>query len=436
MSSRLRLVQQSIRRQSSYKKYEYATHRPNITPKDEQEIFQRAQRLKAILMGLGALTALVGAAQTYKHRQYIKSKIWGDNFDLESFDEMYDRIKQKKKAKTEKAKQLANSVTNTNDTSVPGIYICGNDEYGLVSGDFEKKSSSTYMPMFKRLDIFDGFIVRDVVLSQKSGALIDDKGNLYQWGKGFGGDSKNPTLKGYNFTKVQISNGVLYLLTKNGQVYYVPENFSDQSTKNGWLGKYIVPGKLSAPKAKDISTGLEHLTLLSTTGKVYTAATGLDGTHIKQSFGQFGLPNLSQFDSPPKPNVLNEVLLLNKFKDGNTVFDRITDEIVTGDYFTLSRDSTGTVWAWGRNNYGAVGKELNYDTEIIPYPTRFDFSIHFKKTQFPQCVKLAAGGDTAFAEVVTSDVYKLFQEALKKGETTSIDDGRSKKSFFFHGGMA
>ncbi|GME95923.1 unnamed protein product [Ambrosiozyma monospora] len=44
---------------------------------------------------------------------------------------------------------------------------------------------------------------------------------------------------------------------------------------------------------------------------------------------------------------------------------------------------------------------------------QFGHLSHFKKGELAQCLNIAAGGDTAYASLVASDIYKLFEEKLK-----------------------
>lgn len=418
--------------------YDHASQRAGSTPKEDLEVFKQSQRLRGMALGVLAIGGLIGGFQLYNNKNWVKSKIYGDNFDNESFDEMYNGLKEKKKQRSERVIANAQEVSNPNGSDVPGVYICGNNRYGLVSDSTE----FDIVPLFKRLDVFDNFVVKDITISQKSGALINEKGDLYQWGKGFNGDSHIPTLKGFNLEKVQISNGVVYTLNSKGEVYCIPESQSVQNEKlneiNGWLGKSRVPYfKLeTATPIKDISSGLEHLMLLDKDGQVSTCATGLPGTNLDKSHGQFGLPEFSQFDNPPQPNELHPVLLLNKYKnDSGEVENRNLVSIGAGNYSSLVCDDLGGIWAWGWNKYGIVGKPLNFDTEFISYPVKIDgLNNHFKRSELAKCIDLVVGGDTAFATVTVSDIYKLFEEKMKRGsKPPSVTAGDDKVKYFSWG---
>lgn len=386
--------------------YGYAESRSESTPAEDLAVYKQSQRLRGMVMGAVALATLIGGFQVYSNRNWIRAQIWGDNFDGESFDEMYAGLVEKKQKRNQSLLASAQTVTNPNGTEVPGVYVCGNNKYGLVepTGEFD------VVPLFKRLDVFDNFVVRDIVMGEKSGALVNDKGDLYQWGKGFGGDSKQPTLKGKGLVKVQISNGVVYALNGKGEVFGLAEDAAEQKLPlgkaKGWLGSYTVPYfKLNASKIVDMCSGAEHLILLDSEGQVSTCATGLPGTVLAQSHGQFGLPEYSQFDEPPAPNMVYPVVLLNRYKEGDSIKMRDIVSIASGNYTSLARDSSGALWGWGWNKYGTVGKPVSFETEFISYPVQVGFGPRFKRSESAKAVDLVAGGDTAFAGVEVSDMY-------------------------------
>lgn len=394
----------------------------------DEKTFQLTQRIKLLSAGLATVVLTLVGLQVFQNWSFIKSEYFGD--ELESFDEMYDRIKEKKQKKQQRLETYSTTITNPNDSSVPGVYICGNNKNGLVTED----SQYDYVPIFKRLDVFDNFIVKDLAIGSKSGALINDKGDLYQWGSGFGGNSKEPTIKGKKLKKVQISNETLYVLSDHGEVFYLPENFKLQNEikniEKGWFRFYKANYfKLDVPsksKIADISAGLQHIVLLDNNGSVFTSATGYE-TEIVKSFGQFGLPEFSQFDKPPKINEVYDVVLLNKYMKNGQLFNRQIKKISAGDNFTLCLDKAGTVWAFGQNTHGAIGSAINYDSEIIPYPKEVNFfSTHFKRNELPRCINIEAGGDTAFATFTSSNIYELFEKSLKKSnkfdESFNFDD--------------
>ncbi|KAH3660568.1 hypothetical protein OGAPHI_007154 [Ogataea philodendri] len=379
-------------------------------------------KYQAMFAGLLVIVGSVGGYEVYRNWEYLRRKIFGDSYDLSHFDEVYAQIQEKQQKKKDRLETMNVTLTNPNSSEVPGLYICGDNSNKMVSSDSKVK----FQPIMKRLDIFDKFVARDVVLGESSGALINKKGDLYQWGAGFGADSSKPTLKGKDLIKAQISNGVVYALTKRGEVLYFPESAAQQKEfgqkEKGWFfsstKKYA---KISAKQPiRDISAGKDHIVLLDTKGSVLTAATGLKT--VDKSHGQFGIPEFSQFDAPPAPNTAHEVTLLNKVRENNSVLDREIRKVVAGNYFTMCLDSLGNIWTFGKNTYGSLGKEVDYNTEIIPYPTKVEMiGKRFKRSDLPQCVDIAAGGDTAYASFVSSDIYELFEKTMKKNKSFDME---------------
>ncbi|ONH77758.1 Protein FMP25, mitochondrial [Pichia kudriavzevii] len=406
----------NVLHESQHQSNSYGEHQ-NSSQSDDEKTFQLTQRLKFIAGGVAALVITLGSLEVYNNWSFLKSKYFG-NGELESFDEMYERIKNKKQKKKQELELFAKTITNPNDSSVPGVYVCGDNRSQLVSDEKDYQ----LIPVFKRIDAFDNMIVKDVAIGDKSGALIDERGSLYQWGAGFGGDPRIPSIKGKNLKKVQISNDTVYVLSEKGDVFYLPESHELQNQhvhkQKGWFGSYDVKfQKLDTLKRKivDIRAGSQHLVLLDDKGKVATTATGYDNG-IEQSYGQFGLPEFSQFDAPPRINEIHDVVLLNRYLKNGKVAERKITQIAAGDFFTLCLDQAGSVWAFGKNTYGAIGSTINFDTEIIPYPTQVKFiSSHFKRSEFPRCVSIAAGGESAYATFSSSNMYELFERSLKDG---------------------
>ncbi|KAG7889177.1 hypothetical protein KL905_004921 [Ogataea polymorpha] len=383
--------------------------------------YESYQRFQAMFMGAMIIIGSIGGYELYRNWDYLKRKVVGDTYDMSKFEEVYAQIQAKQERKKNKLDALNATVTNPNTSDVPGLYICGDNSTQMVSSDPKVKFQS----VLKRLDIFDNMLVRDVALGEASGALINEKGHLYQWGAGFGGNSSKPTLKGKDLVKVRISNGLVYALTKRGEVLFLPESANEQQQyrekDKGWLfsGTRNYGKLVTSRPIKDIATGKEHLVLLDNKGLVYTAATGLEP--LKKSYGQFGLPEYSQFDEPPVPNELHEVTLLNRVRENNILTQREIKKIAAGDYFTVCLDSLGNIWAFGKNTYGSLGKEVNYKTEIVPYPCKVELvSKRFKRSDLPQCIDIAAGGDTAFASFVSSDIYQLFEHSLKNSKDLDL----------------
>ncbi|GME75563.1 unnamed protein product [[Candida] boidinii] len=169
-----------------------------------QKDYELVERAKAIIGGGIVLLGLLAAVQIYSNWDYINRKVLGVKYEIGSVDEVYENIKERKEKKKDQIDKKNYNITNLNDSNYQGVYICGNNENGICDPEHKDKLSKS-QPIFKRLDIFDGLFVKDLYLGPKSGCLIDSKGDLYQWGDGFNGDSKIPTLKNKKLAHAEIS---------------------------------------------------------------------------------------------------------------------------------------------------------------------------------------------------------------------------------------
>lgn len=386
------------------------------------------ERLKAMGVGIGILLLAGGGIYAYNNRNYLKYTVFHEH-DLSKFDESFKQIQEKKEKATEKMLEETYHVTNPYDSSVPGLYLTGSNSSGIMDPSNPKLKRQL---VFKRLGFFDGKMLRSVTLGEHSAAAVDERGDVYQWGKGFT-PSAQPALrlKNQNVEKVEISNGVLYCLCGNGKVIYFPEKskvkvegkearlFGLWQRKTNYLA-------LETPfKVSDIASGKQHLVLLSQSGQVFTCATGLKRAH--ESLGQFGLTDFTQFDKPPLPNKVHEIIFLNKYKGTDksgkeSVVHRKFDKVAAGDFHSLALDNAGGLWSFGLNRYGAVGKPVTYNSEIIPFPSKMDsFGAYFNKTELPRCIDMASAGGTCFATFTSSDVYELFKKSWEQAGNASFD---------------
>ncbi|AOA62452.1 Respiratory complex III assembly [Komagataella phaffii CBS 7435] len=419
-------------------------------PKESQSEIERKyafyERLKAILLGLGAVGGLMGGFYVWSKWNIIKFKIFNEH-DLSKFDEIYEDILKKKQKRAEDEKLEVSTVTNPNDSFVPGLYVCGDNKGGTVSDSGRKQQL-----VLKRLAFFDGMLLRDVILNGPVGLAITEKGDVYEWGSGFNGKQGKPelVLKDENVVKVQVSKNMVYALNGRGEVLYFPASVADKRRFVGDKGRKYLGlksydkkyRKLTDFSVKDIACGIDHIVILSQDGQVFTSATGTV-RDTNKSYGQYGIPTLTQFDEPPAPHEIHDVVLLNKYKtderDGNPVIKkRKITKIAAGDYHTLALDDLGYVWSFGKNTHGELAKHVSYETEIVPVPKRIELiQNHFAKNEFPQCIDIAAGGQTSYATFVTSDMYKLFEKTIQEGNNVDLaklsQDQRDSVSYFAWG---
>ena len=135
----------------------------------------------------------------------------------------------------------------------------------------------------------------------------------------------------------------------------------------------------------DISSGLDHLLILTSNGRVYAAA----ASHQYPDKGQLGIPGLTwatRSKDRPYDSLLPVVTTSNlKIK-----------KIATGDYHSVLLDSQGKVWTFGDNSYGQLGIEYNPDTPFIDAPTELLLQSLYPGGIAVNCINIAAGGANSF----------------------------------------
>lgn len=284
----------------------------------------------------------------------------------------------------------------------PGVYLWGTNTNRVVDPD----SKETIIKTPRRVAYFDGLVLRDLKLSDKSGAAIDDKGDLIQWGKGYSKSKYKPTrtLTGKNLTSVCMSSDRIIALASDGKVYSLPIAESDQSSgqkfKEGswvpfWSGKSLVSYRLLQPSLKlgekvtAVRGGLEHALLLTSSGRVFSVASS---TESYPSFGQLGVPGLTWATRPKGPvDACHEIKALS----GSKII-----QIATGDYHSLALSKDGSVFAFGDNSLGQLGMQFDPSLPYNDNPTLLPVKNLYRDNKWlPKVTGIAAGGANSFFTV-------------------------------------
>jgi len=217
----------------------------------------------------------------------------------------------------------------------PGVYAWGSNRDGVV----DLASTETIIKTPRRIRYFDGKLLRDLKLDEKSGAAIEENGDLIQWGKGFSETDFQPTktLTGRNLVSLVMSRDRIIALSSSGDVYSVPISKSEQETgikprESSWIPFYPSTSTISyrplrpqlglGEKVTSISGGSEHVVLLTNAGRVFTA---LATTSVFPARGQLGVPGLTWFTRPAGP--VDNVMSLLLLKDSK--WSRLLREIFT-----------------------------------------------------------------------------------------------------------
>ncbi|CAR28367.1 ZYRO0F02376p [Zygosaccharomyces rouxii] len=375
---------------------------------------EKLMRLSAVFQGLLILLGVGAATTTYMKWPQIKSW-WVTKDDYKVDDNTIERLV---KSKTKKSMDEIAVISDANfGPEVSGLYLAGSNE---IAG---KNKAGYILP--KRIPLFDHKVLRDVCLSDepngKENLAIDERGDLLKWSQ----DAISTILPDQNLVKVKLSNNVAYALNKKGEILVIPVKDPSSLTKHvEHKRSWVLPWKTYCSydwkldtkdsfKAKgenkiiQFDTGKHHLALVSNKGNAYSCATGIkskpqDRSH---SYGQFGVPTLSQFDEFPPCNKLYEIELLNRALDSNnSVYKRDILQVACGDYHTLARDAEGKLFGFGINKNGQLGLPISYDNEQIPFPKIISrFGSYFGRDSKFKCVDINCSTQTSFVTLETSD---------------------------------
>ncbi|KAL4991390.1 hypothetical protein BDW68DRAFT_185086 [Aspergillus falconensis] len=329
-------------------------------------------------------------------------------------------------------KKLSNSSKSTEDLSAeyvqkktslgsPGLYIWGNNKNRVV--DPESKESVIKTP--RRLSYFDSHVLRDLKLGETSGAAIIENGDLVQWGKGYSETEFKPTitLTGKNLICLSMSHDRIVALSSDGKVYSLPVSKHDQlsgkrTEERSWVpfssAKSSISYRLLRPSLKfgekivAISGGLEHVLMLTSSGRVFSAVAS---TENFPAFGQLGVPGLTWASRPTGPvDAPHEV----KTPNGAKVV-----QIATGDYHSLLLTKDGDILAFGDNSFGQLGMGFDPTSPFLDTPTPVIIkSLYRDGSRLPRATGVAAGGANSF---FTVDVYQAgpTQDLKVAGKVTS-----------------
>ncbi|KAH0846905.1 hypothetical protein AYO21_02399 [Fonsecaea monophora] len=285
----------------------------------------------------------------------------------------------------------------------PGVYAWGSNTGRVVAPD----SDETYIKTPRRLSWFDDVLLRDLKIDRNFGAAVLENGDLVQWGIEYSEDIRQPTvtLKGKNLTSIAISRDRIIGLSKNGTVYSIPVSKLDQErghkqTDSSWIPFWNSTSTISYRKLEPknlrvgervvaISGGLEHVLLLTNSGRVFSAASG---TEDFPSRGQLGVPGVTWLTRPEgRYDMCHELTTLKGFE--------IT-KLASGDHHSLVLDKEGRVFAFGDNSSGQLGFDFNPEAPFVDTPSLLPTTRLYQGTnQSSKVTSIAAGGSNSFFTV-------------------------------------
>lgn len=288
----------------------------------------------------------------------------------------------------------------------PGVYAWGSNSGKTVAPDLDDK----YIKTPRRITFFDGMLLRDLKLDRNFGAAIDEKGNLLQWGIAFSKDITEPTktLKGQNLIALTLSRDRIIALSANGSVYSIPVSQAEQQqgpkpVSSSWLPFWRTANDVSYrvrtpenlawnERVTHVSSGFEHALMLTSSGRVFSFASGSQNFPGK---GQLGIPGLTWETRPPGPfDVPHEITTLKGFA---------IKKIATGDYHSLVCDAEGRAFTFGDNTSGQLGFPFNAEATYVDAPSLLPIQKLYAGTlQQARVLNVFAGGNTSFLAVEAS----------------------------------
>ncbi|KAL2108856.1 hypothetical protein VUR80DRAFT_3257 [Thermomyces stellatus] len=317
-----------------------------------------------------------------------------------------EKPKKRKPAKAQVVEEKKPSVSDgpvKSGKDVPGVYAWGSNAGKVI----DPTSSEVAIKSPRRIAFFDGQVLRDLKLRQNFGAAINEKGNLVLWGDAVSTTDPNPvtTLEGKDLVKLAVSADRVVALSSGGTVYSVPVSRHDQLTgqkvaqDGSWLPfwhsagqtdtinyRNLTPSLNSREKIVDISSGLQHCLMLTSKGRVFSAASS---TLEFPSRGQLGVPGLTWHTRPDgsydQPHEVTEL-------SNNHVV-----QIAAGDQHSAVLDKDGKIFVWGDNLYGQLGHTGAQGKTFVDKPAPLAVDKLYAKTDYtPRVMAIAAGGTSTF----------------------------------------
>ena len=356
-----------------------------------------------------------GKLQEYLHSEDIITDVHAEERPTEP-EIVFEKARRKVKSKEENRNLISSQHLQVQRSwENPGVYAWGSNS-GRVAAP---SSDERVIKRPQRIPFFDGKLLRDLKLDKSFGAAIDENGDLLQWGTGYSRDCTNPakTLKGKNLKSLAISRDRILGLGHNGVTYSVPVSQEDQESglklrESSWIPFWSSTANIAyrrtAPlnlawgeKVTEIVGGLEHLLMMTSKGRVFSAASGSEDFPSK---GQLGIPGLMWRTRPPGPyDQCHEITTLRGFD---------IKKIAAGDYHSLTVDNDGRLFSFGDNSYGQLGHEISRESSFVDAPVLVPIQkLYSGANSIPRVTGVGAGGNNSY----------FFVEAARAAMTSDLD---------------
>ncbi|KAG8529164.1 uncharacterized protein KY384_005799 [Bacidia gigantensis] len=373
-------------------------------PRVDGALSEKQRVLRACILGLGATPLLI-----YGFSNYNLAVLHAESPPAPAEVQIEKRRKTAGLSKEDNRDSISSQHFQVKRSwENPGVYAWGSNSGKVVAPD----SDETQIKTPRRIPYFDGLLLRDLKLDQNFGAAITEKGDLLQWGVGFAKDQAQPTptLVGKNLKSISFSGDRIIALGSNGKVYSLPISQNDQAQgpkrlESTWIPfwtsrskvsyRTIEPSNLSwNEKVSSISAGLESLLILTSSGRVFSAAASSEEF---PSRGEMGIPGLTWSSRPSGPyDQPHEISTLRGFDIA---------AIASGDYHSLALDKEGRVFSFGDNTSGQLGFDPNLESPYIDAPSLIPISRLYAGTSLsPRVTSIAAGGSNSFFTVDATQV--------------------------------
>jgi len=223
-----------------------------------------------------------------------------------------------------------------------------------------------------------------------------------------------------------MSRDRIIALSSNGNVFTLPISKKDQetgpkSTESSWIPYWSSASRISyrqltpqlglGEKVTAIAGGLEHFLLLTSAGRVFSAAAA---TEDYPSKGQLGVTGLTWATRPKGPaDLCHEISSLKGCKIAR---------IACGDFHSLLLDKDGKVFVFGDNSFGQLGIGYDPSSPVIDTPTLLPMNgLYLGKGWNTRITNIAAGGLTSFMTVDAQRAEVLPDGTVGQPGATTID---------------
>ncbi|KAL8290644.1 hypothetical protein RQP46_002902 [Phenoliferia psychrophenolica] len=206
----------------------------------------------------------------------------------------------------------------------PSVFMWGRNTWNVVA---PSAPESELVKKPKVVSLFEGAVLRDLVLHEKYGLAVNAKGDVLQWGLGFDPTSSSSsssdlapqlTLRNRDVISVVASEAKVYALNRRGEVLVFPASRDQQRVgeqarasadswwKLGWIMGSGNPGtdvevlKTDAKLARgerftSISCGLDHLLAVTSKGRAFATPINLSAN----KYGQLGVRHVALLSLHP-----------------------------------------------------------------------------------------------------------------------------------------